>query len=112
MTCNGKGIPVFIDWIIDGTCAGTYSFNDDDTYPQSFLSCPRSSLHPGVELVVLSASSPPGDVFTMNIMAVLQGNLTRLRGSTIQCQSNSFQSESISVKARGNYFLFHLFYFY
>ena len=100
-TCIGRHISNLLYWRINGTVFATYIFNKStDIFPLSIE--PSFSLHDSFEFLILSASATviPIDFVVVDFVAVFKGDLTDLRGSTIQCAGN-LSSELYYIEAQG-----------
>ena len=99
-TCIGRHESDLVNWRINGTVFATYIFYSTDIFPLSIE--PLFSLYDSFEFLILSASATviPIDFVVVDFVAVFKGDLTDLRGSTIQCAGN-FSSELYYIEAQG-----------
>ena len=97
-TCVATDIPIALDWKINETTVVTYTVRDKDVFPH--ILPPTSSTPEDIEVIILTVSI---EEFHVNITSVLTGNVTYLRGSTVQCSSPSqmLSSEIYYAKIQG-----------
>ena len=95
-TCIGYQVPYVLQWLLNDTVRGTYSFTGD-TRPVNI------SLDPPIPGVIAQATSvhQNGDGLTMNITSTLSGSALILEGSRVQCASLRFTSTSYTVNVIG-----------
>ena len=95
-TCVGTQVPTTLDWRLNGTIRGNFTFRGD-TRPVSISLNPPI---PGVMAQVTSVSTARGGV-TMNITSTLSGGASALDGSSVNCTALTFTSEVYMVYVRG-----------
>ena len=95
-TCVATRVPFLLQWRLNDTVHGTYSFTGD-TRPVSISLNPPI---PGVMAQVTSVSQNQ-DIVTMNITSTLSGNASALDGSSVQCTAVTFTNEVYMVNVIG-----------
>ena len=95
-TCVGTRVPIILQWRLNDTVHGRYSFIGD-TRPVNITLNP---LLPGVMAQVTSVSRNQ-DFVTINITSTLSGGTSVLEGSSVQCASLPFTSNPYIVSVRG-----------
>ena len=95
-TCVGTRVPIVLDWILNNTLHGRYTYKRD-TRPVNITLNPPI---PGVMAQVTSVS-PYEDSVSMNITSTLSGGASALDGSSVQCTASTFTSEIYIVNVIG-----------
>ena len=95
-TCVGIRVPFVLQWRLNDTVRGTYSFIED-TRPVSITLNPLLS---GVMAQVTNVS-PNQDSLSVNITSTLSGGASALDGSSVQCRVGIFTSEVYMVNVVG-----------
>ena len=95
-TCVGIVVPVVLQWKLNDTLNGTYTFTGD-TRPVNITFDP---LLPGVMAQVTSVY-PNENHLSMNITSTLSGGTSVLNGSSVQCRAGRFTSIMYMVNVIG-----------
>ena len=92
--CEGVGVPVLLEWFINGGRIGAYSFRDEDNFPVPVTIMQSSSIMANI------TSANRINVFTINVTSVLRGKIQDFNESSVQCGSDAFHSVALRVSAR------------
>ena len=95
-TCVGIRVPIVLQWRLNDTIHGRYTFTGN-TRPVNITLNPPI---PGVMAQVTNVS-PNEDGVTKNITSTLSGNASALDGSSVQCTAGRFTSEIYMVNVIG-----------
>ena len=95
-TCVGTRIPFLLQWRLNDTVHGRYSYTGD-TRPVNIILDPPI---PGVVAQVTSVS-PNEDNISMNITFTLSGGASALDGSSVQCTAFRVTSKIYMVNVIG-----------
>ena len=95
-TCVATRVPLFLEWRLNDTVHGTYSFTGD-TRPVNITLDPLLS---GVMAQVTNVS-PNEDGLSVNITSTLSGIASALDGSSVQCTIHTATSEIYMVDVIG-----------
>ena len=100
LTCRGIEIPS-LTWTINGSDLASYSNYD----PMQPLPLTLSLANPtsGVQVQVESVNPYPNNPFFYNITSTLSGDVSVLRGSTIDCRRLPLRSNTIVIRGRYSY---------
>ena len=95
--CEGVGVPVFLEWFINGGRIGTYSFRDEDvgSFPVHVTIMQSSSI-----MAYITSANRIG-FFSINVTSVLRGKIQDFNESSVQCGSDAFRSDALRVSTRG-----------
>ena len=95
--CEGVGVPVLLEWFINGGRIGSYSFRDEDvgTFPLPVAIMLSSSIMANITSVNRI------NVFMINITSVLRGKIQDFNESSVQCGSDIFHNVALHVSTRG-----------